>query len=175
VCQTEDLPSCTWQSECYSEMYTVFWSMCLLTTKHPPDVMVTSIYIYVIQVYVLVYTVIQLVDTLQYKPEGRGFDSRLCPNFCLSWPWNRITQLKSGSLNILEPPGPVQGLLYLIYIYIYIYIYVCVCVVGYKLQTVIGKVSQILHSTTKITQKRRRLHKQRQQQEQQISMLKNLP
>ena len=140
VCQTEDLPSCTWQSECYSEMCTVFWTVCLLTTKHPPDHTVISIYIYVIQVSVLVYTIIciyiyeclgrytvvQLVETLQYKPEGRGFDSRRCRNFSLSWPWIRLSQLKSGSLNILEPPGPVQGLLY--FIYIYKCVCVCVCV-----------------------------------------------
>jgi len=54
-------------------------------------------------------------------------------------------------------------------------------VVGYKLQTVIGKVSQILCSKTKsnkITKKNDDDYKkqqQQQQQQQQISMLKNLP
>ena len=43
-----------------------------------------------------------------------------------------------------------------IYIYIYMYkvkYYMRVCVVGYKLQTVIGKVSLILNSSTKMTKK----------------------
>ena len=74
----------------------------------------------------------QLVDSLRYKPEGRGFDSRLCiwnpssrpmglgltqPLTEMSigmFPWGKggrcihvPTVLKSGSLNLLEPSGPV--------------------------------------------------------------------
>ena len=132
---------------------------------------------------------VQLVETLQYKPEDRGFDSQWCQKFfVVVLESTQPVVLKSGSLSILEPPGPLQGLLYLIYIYIYIYIciyitlpyiyiyiyiyinitlpciyiyiymykekyYMRVCVVGYKLQTVIGKVSLILNSSTKMTKK----------------------
>jgi hypothetical protein len=80
-----------------------------------------------------------LVETLRYKPEGRGFDSRRCcwiffywHNPCgrtmalesaqtltkmstrnVSWELMRPVHvsivLKSGSLNLLEPSGPVQA------------------------------------------------------------------
>jgi len=36
------------------------------------------VYRYVVLV-TSVYAVAQLVETLRYKPEGRGFDSQLCP------------------------------------------------------------------------------------------------
>ena len=90
--------------------------------------------------------VVQLVETLCYKPEGGGFDSRWCHwNFSLTYSFRpnygpgvdsaskrneyqvfflggkggqcvgsksylRVpTVLKSGSLNLLEPSGPVQA------------------------------------------------------------------
>jgi len=79
----------------------------------------------------------QLVEALRYKPEGRGFDSQWCHSHNLPatlWPWGRLSTrvifwrlkaagaygwqlchlfvssvLKSGSLNFLEPSGPVQA------------------------------------------------------------------
>jgi hypothetical protein len=45
--------------------------------------------------------VAQLVGALRYKPADRRFDSRWCY-------WNCV--LQSGSLNLLEFSGPVQGL-----------------------------------------------------------------
>ena len=138
MCQTEDVPSCTWQSERYSEMCTVFWTVCLLTTKHPPDLMVASIYFYVIQVSILVCTIymswcvhggsvgwdtaVQIGRPRVRFPMVSGFF------FTMALDPTQTVVLKSGSPNTLEPPRPVQGLLYLIYIYIYIYIYMCVCV-----------------------------------------------
>ena len=95
------------------------------------------------------HAVTQLVETLRYKPEDRGFDSRWCRwNFSLTsfrpqygpgvdslsnrneyqeyflggtggrclglttYHLYVLIVLKSGSLNLLEPSGPVQGLLY---------------------------------------------------------------
>jgi hypothetical protein len=92
--------------------------------------------------------VAHLVETLRYKPEGRGFDPRLCHwNFSLiisdrtmgqssTQPLKAVVHrtlqtnyfhmlivLKSGGLTSWNPQGlsrPVRGLLYF-YLYLYFY------------------------------------------------------
>ena len=78
------------------------------------------------------HAVAQLVEALRYKSEGRGFDSRWCQPLtemstrnisggvkaagAYGRPYHIHvpTVLKSGRFNILEPSGPVLGLLYLL-------------------------------------------------------------
>jgi hypothetical protein len=85
------------------------------------------------------HTVVQLVQTLSYRPQSRGFDSRWCPSartmalvstvsnrndyqnyllgskggWCVGLTTYHLhvpTVLKSASLKLLEPSGIVQGL-----------------------------------------------------------------
>ena len=80
------------------------------------------------------HAVAHLIEALRYKPAGRGFDSRWCHwNFSLTKSFRPYygpgvasaskrneyqyqpyqlhvpIALKSGSLNLLEPSGPVQA------------------------------------------------------------------
>jgi len=44
-----------------------------------------------VTIYIWGHAVVQLVQALRYKPEGRGFDSRWCVRVAALWPWGRLS------------------------------------------------------------------------------------